>query len=255
MGMIPSFPYYSHTLCIWHPRRARTHINTLATRGATMKAQHTQCATTHQTLTAKPVFMSESTVPPFSCRAAPKKKVSASKGFKSSEGEVSAPEKGFKCSEKEVITSEKGVKSSEGYVERRHRNSTKNFPNFRTGPPSRPWTRSSASVLPTKTSANRRAAAAAAKTVYADRIWYVDNPCRGGDRERCKHWDALRCRTGRRDSVWVTVLCLWQCVCLCVRMDSMPHRKIQGRYMTTGHRHYLTDICCDILFQLLRPVA
>ncbi len=49
-------------MCVYDVQAVHAHTHTLTTRGTNMKAQHTQCATTYQTLTAKPVFMSDSTV-------------------------------------------------------------------------------------------------------------------------------------------------------------------------------------------------
>ncbi len=50
------------TQCMYMTSKPCTHMHTLTTRGTNMKAQHKQCATTYQTLTAKPVFMADSTV-------------------------------------------------------------------------------------------------------------------------------------------------------------------------------------------------
>ena len=49
-------------MCVYDVQAVHAHTHTLTTRGTNMKAQHTQCATTYQTLTAKPVFMADSTV-------------------------------------------------------------------------------------------------------------------------------------------------------------------------------------------------
>ena len=49
-------------MCVYDVQAVHAHTHTLTTRGTNMKAQHKQCATTYQTLTAKPVFMADSTV-------------------------------------------------------------------------------------------------------------------------------------------------------------------------------------------------
>jgi hypothetical protein len=49
-------------MCVYDVQAVHAHTHTLTTRGTNMKAQHKQFATTYQTLTAKPVFMSDSTV-------------------------------------------------------------------------------------------------------------------------------------------------------------------------------------------------
>ena len=49
-------------MCVYDVQAVHAHTHTLTTRGTNMKAQHMPCATTDQTLTAKPVFMSDSTV-------------------------------------------------------------------------------------------------------------------------------------------------------------------------------------------------
>ena len=49
-------------MCVYDVQAVHAHTHTLTTRGTNMKAQQKQCATTYQTLTAKPVFMADSTV-------------------------------------------------------------------------------------------------------------------------------------------------------------------------------------------------
>ena len=49
-------------MCVYDVQAVHAHTHTLTTRGINMKAKHKQCATTYQTLTAKPVFMADSTV-------------------------------------------------------------------------------------------------------------------------------------------------------------------------------------------------